>query len=898
MKRSTKGSSNTRLIREVIELAKELESGITSAKSLKYVLTESVVKSRDRLKEVCEDILYSSPIEFGRKAEDFLWKRCFHDLMQFYKRNKKRMTSSEISLLQIHLTTGFGLYYSLLLGVSKHYSINIQNLMPYITVEQSIEEFCRESQPNNEEVDAWARNAIHRILICMGDLARYLFDLEVIGYRELAIRFYDLALIWNPDIGMPFNQLGTLSESNNYGLDSVYYYMRCLTCDKPFEGAENNLRRVFETNEKRLNEIEDKQSSEESYRMIERSILLFLKLCNEYWFIKSSDNQFNKHILPLLQQTLQSLNTSFNLQPKLTTEQMPTFMTPMTTFEMSVITLILVNRIQELEDRKNSANGSQMFPLILNFSINYLMAVVASSHQSVKNKLGLDPFKLNGLSSMSPGVSKENTPDLSPRRALSRLRRRKAAINYDDKNVLSLDDDDSELSELEETALSTIDALEIGSDLSDSNEGSDSYNLDVTIISSDEETPLPHRTVGPKHSDTPVMPVEDVLNYVLNDSYLPTIKMYCDWFRSNPNILSLISNQLQLWFEEFINFVNSLLNIEHKILQSFPNLSEFKCYGVNWHQKFPLASDLSLSNIECLKSSFNAISFESQRVLNNCEKGFLCIESIIAFTHFVSDSDYCPNVYGISYDSIENRFSYNSHSNGTNFNYFPTNTWSEDNSIFVSSNPQSINDIEDNESVDDSKRQKKFMRNMAHLWLTAEVNQLEKDVSFAPQLPPYMVLDSSAYCQHLDFIKELTHSKRFIIVVPKIVLASLDQMKKTNATAREAIRWLEEQLQRGNRVIKFAKDAEKLNLSPIKYPKRKDREAFDYYELLEYCNYLNTNTKTDRKLIYGMPMVSLLTHSFDRWPANAEAVAKTSGIHIESVNSFVTKWQNSVKAIT
>ena len=48
------------------------------------------------------------------------------------------------------------------------------------------------------------------------------------------------------------------------------------------------------------------------------------------------------------------------------------------------------------------------------------------------------------------------------------------------------------------------------------------------------------------------------------------------------------------------------------------------------------------------------------------------------------------------------------------------------------------------------------------------MNQLEKDVSFAPQLPPYMVLDSSAYCQHLDFIKELTHSKRFIIVVPKI----------------------------------------------------------------------------------------------------------------------------------
>jgi hypothetical protein len=111
------------------------------------------------------------------------------------------------------------------------------------------------------------------------------------------------------------------------------------------------------------------------------------------------------------------------------------------------------------------------------------------------------------------------------------------------------------------------------------------------------------------------------------------------------------------------------------------------------------------------------------------------------------------------------------------------------------------------------------------------------------------------------------------------VLASLDQLKKTSVEAREAIRWLEEELQRGNRVIKYPKDFEKLSLSPIKYPKRKDKEACDYYELLEYCNYLNKNTRTgERKPVYGMPMVTLLTHSFNKWPANAEAVAKTSGI--------------------
>ena len=136
------------------------------------------------------------------------------------------MTSPEIKILQVHLVTGFGLYYSLLLGVSKQYSISLQKLLPYICSEQASDDFPRERANHSQEVKMWAQTAVHRILIYMGDLARYLFDLNVTGYKELAIRFYDLALIWDPEVGMPFNQLGTLSESNNFGLDSAYYYMR------------------------------------------------------------------------------------------------------------------------------------------------------------------------------------------------------------------------------------------------------------------------------------------------------------------------------------------------------------------------------------------------------------------------------------------------------------------------------------------------------------------------------------------------------------------------------------------------------------------------------------------------------------------------------------------------
>ena len=84
----------------MIELSKELESGISSTNSLRHVFTETTISRRDRLKELCETILYSSSIEFGRKAEDFLWKRCYHDLTQFYKINKKVLTLILESILR------------------------------------------------------------------------------------------------------------------------------------------------------------------------------------------------------------------------------------------------------------------------------------------------------------------------------------------------------------------------------------------------------------------------------------------------------------------------------------------------------------------------------------------------------------------------------------------------------------------------------------------------------------------------------------------------------------------------------------------------------------------------------------------------------------------------------
>lgn len=51
-----------------------------------------------------------------------------------------------------------------------------------------------------------------------------------------------------------------------------------------------------------------------------------------------------------------------------------------------------------------------------------------------------------------------------------------------------------------------------------------------------------------------------------------------------------------------------------------------------------------------------------------------------------------------------------------------------------------------------------------------EINNLETLVEggAAPQLPPYVVADTSVLCYNLTCLKQLTASKRFVVIVPLV----------------------------------------------------------------------------------------------------------------------------------
>ncbi|NXF91311.1 SMG5 protein, partial [Eubucco bourcierii] len=76
--------------------------------------------------------------------------------------------------------------------------------------------------------------------------ARYQNELAGVDTEQLAQRFYYQALSVAPQIGMPFNQLGTLAGSKFYHVEATYCYLRCIQSEASFEGASGNLKRIFD----------------------------------------------------------------------------------------------------------------------------------------------------------------------------------------------------------------------------------------------------------------------------------------------------------------------------------------------------------------------------------------------------------------------------------------------------------------------------------------------------------------------------------------------------------------------------------------------------------------------------------------------------------------------------
>lgn len=137
------------------------------------------------------------------------------------------------------------------------------------------------------------------------------------------------------------------------------------------------------------------------------------------------------------------------------------------------------------------------------------------------------------------------------------------------------------------------------------------------------------------------------------------------------------------------------------------------------------------------------------------------------------------------------------------------------------------------------------------------------------------------------------------------VLQELDDMKREQQTARDAIRWLETQLQRGSRFLRAQKPGQTRPLPLIKYPKKPPTHIHNYIQILEFCYHFVAEEKpqghgdAENK---SPPMLVLLT-GLDRATLEDQykefsptGAAHAAGISLEYVDTFYTKWRQTTKS--
>ncbi|RVE63207.1 hypothetical protein OJAV_G00165630 [Oryzias javanicus] len=300
-----------RLYRAVVESVHKLDVIIGSKSSYREVFKPENISLRNKLRELCVKLMFLHPVDYGRKAEELLWRKVYYEVIQVIKTNKKHIHSRSAleCAYRTHLIAGVGFYQHLLLYVQSHYQLELQDCIDWTHVTDPLIGRKKPVSASPKEME-WAQMACHRCLVYLGDLARYQNELAGVEAEQLAERFYHQALSVMPHVGMPFNQLGTLAGSKFYNVEATYYYLRCIQSDAPFEGAYGNLKRLFDKAAKMYHQVKKQEMkklspSRQRSKDVKRLLVSFMYLQS---LLQPKNSLLETELTSLCQSVLEDFN--------------------------------------------------------------------------------------------------------------------------------------------------------------------------------------------------------------------------------------------------------------------------------------------------------------------------------------------------------------------------------------------------------------------------------------------------------------------------------------------------------------------------------------------------------------------------------------------------------------
>jgi protein SMG5 len=380
-------------------------------------------------------------------------------------------------------------------------------------------------------------------------------------------------------------------------------------------------------------------------------------------------------------------------------------------------------------------------------------------------------------------------------------------------------------------------------------------------------------------------------------AYLPVIKILFDWMKINPDVLKMTGKASPVLWQRLAEVLNSLPS--QKVVQIavmyFSQRRKLPLWlkgdlegGGEMTQKRALPEDVTLFGTPGFQELHDGLDVTWFRGLSHSElyQFALRVTYLRNFGHFVSSSEDVPC---FSWEEEGGRF-------------VVTKTVDDE----VVTLEKEMMKMKTNGHTQMNVAQKKhMMKALAKQKLKHDVNELQKQLKSSSMSPGrkvgnivYLVLDTPALCRHLSLLRSLVKSAQFVVIVPMQVIAALDELKKFNPGARDAIKFLEDEIKHGNRWLKTQKEHETVSndqLSSNHKKKNRDIEEWRFLHIVKCCLYFSEQHAGGQSLVTLLTSESSLnggrTANLGTRPSpQALEICTNKGIRVEPVVDFYKRW--------
>lgn len=289
----------------------------TASQSIIDLFSTNLEVQRQKLRDNCEKLLFLDPVNYGKKSLELLWRKVYYETISTAKKLRE-IDAENDSYLFTHIVCGIGHFHHFISRMESEMKLQIKEL-DYTFMHLDGDFKDNTEGPTDEEVQ-FSRSALHSCLIYLGDLSRYQVEIFHAFEPSIAARYYLQAAHVDMSSGMPYNQLGNLYLDKNYNLDSVCYYIQCLNCTSPFEGAIGNLTKIFEKNAQFFDSLNSPETLTQTEH-IQNTITNFLSLI-EIWYLNKNDTNIPQRCSTIAQEIkiamdfmkppLPDVNTNYN----------------------------------------------------------------------------------------------------------------------------------------------------------------------------------------------------------------------------------------------------------------------------------------------------------------------------------------------------------------------------------------------------------------------------------------------------------------------------------------------------------------------------------------------------------------------------------------------------------